>query len=247
MKNIFKIHPLYYLTALLCILTGLFKDFTYISIIIIFHEIGHIMGAFYYKWKIDKVILLPFGGITIFNECINKSLKEEFIILILGPLFQIIFYLIINIFFVKDILFTNYHYFLLFFNLLPIIPLDGSKLINIVLNKIFSFTKSHLLTIYISIITILFIISYGFLNSSLICLLIVFFLIIKVIDEYIKHDYLFNRFLLERYSYEFDFKKIKNIKGLNLKKMKKDNRHIFYLNRFYTEKEILQKRFKNSP
>lgn len=46
MKIIFKIHPLYYLVALIMIINGLFRDFIYISIIILVHEIGHVMGAF---------------------------------------------------------------------------------------------------------------------------------------------------------------------------------------------------------
>ena len=97
MKITFKIHPLYYLVAILSIITGLFKDFIYITLLIFIHEIGHTIGALIYKWKIKKIIILPFGGITIFNELINKSLKEEFVILILGPIFQILFYFILYI------------------------------------------------------------------------------------------------------------------------------------------------------
>ena len=121
MKNIFKIHPLYYLVAFLSIITGLFKDFTYITLLIFIHEVGHTIGALFYKWNIKKIIILPFGGITIFNEYINKSLKEEFVILVLGPLFQILFYFILCFFNIESILITNYHYSLLLFNLLPII------------------------------------------------------------------------------------------------------------------------------
>lgn len=243
MKNIFKIHPLYYLCALICIITGLFKSFIYISIIILIHELGHILAALICRWNINKVILLPFGGITIFNEFLNKSLKEEFFILISGPIFQIIICYILNPFF-NDFLFMKYNYFLLIFNLLPIIPLDGSKLINIILNKMISFYNSHLLTIFISIISVFIIITYGLIKNNLICLIIIVFLIIKIIDEYIKHDYIFNKFLFERYNYKFKFNKKKNIKGYNLKKMKKDTKHMFYINRFYTEDEILEKRFK---
>lgn len=56
---------------------------------------GHIFAALYYKWNIVKIIILPFGGITIFNEIINKPIKEEFMIAIMGPIFQIVFYLIL--------------------------------------------------------------------------------------------------------------------------------------------------------
>ena len=175
MKTIFKIHPLYYLVAFLSIITGLFKDFIYITLLIFIHEIGHTIGALYYKWNIKKIIILPFGGITIFNEYINKSLKEEFVILVLGPLFQILFYFILCFFNIESTLITNYHYSLLLFNLLPIIPLDGSKLLNIILNKITNFKLSHMLTIYVSILTVIFCCSVGKLLSFLLDLLSLFF------------------------------------------------------------------------
>lgn len=242
MKTIFKIHPLYYLVAFLSIITGLFKDFTYITLLIFIHEIGHTIGALFYKWNIKKIIILPFGGITIFNEHINKSLKEEFVILILGPLFQILFYFILCFFNIESTLITNYHYSLLLFNMLPIIPLDGSKLLNIVLNKITSFKLSHMLTIYISIITIIFLLIK---NKNLVLYIIIFFIILKVIREYREHKYIFNKFLIERYNYDLVFKKKKIIRGINLNKMKKEYKHIFYDNKYYTEKEVLKRYFKH--
>lgn len=241
MKTIFKIHPLYYLVAFLSIITGLFKDFIYITLLIFIHEVGHTIGALFYKWNIKKIIILPFGGITIFNEYINKSLKEEFVILVLGPLFQILFYFILCFFNIESTLITNYHYSLLLFNLLPIIPLDGSKLLNIILNKITNFKLSHMLTIYISILTIIFLLIK---NKNMVLYIIIFFILLKVIKEYREHKYIFNKFLFERYNYDLVFKKKKTIKGIKLNKMKKEYKHIFYDNKYYTEKEILKRYFK---
>lgn len=241
MKITFKIHPLYYLVAILSIITGLFKDFIYITLLIFIHEIGHTLGALIFKWKIKKIIILPFGGITIFNELINKSLKEEFVILILGPIFQILFYFILYILNIETPLITNYHYSLLLFNMLPIIPLDGSKLLNIILNKITSFKMSHLLTIYISLITIIILMIK---NKNLVLYIIIFFILLKVIKEYKEHKYIFNKFLFERYNYNLKFKKIKYIKGRKINKMKKEYKHIFYDDKYYTEKDILKRYFK---
>ena len=130
-KNILNklyFHPLFILIAFICSLTGHFREFTVFFLIIIIHELGHIIGGLYYNWPIKKIILLPFGGLTIFDQKLNCPLKEELIVTLLGPIFQIIFYcLCINLF--KDnMILTKYHYPLLLFNLIPIIPLDGSKL-----------------------------------------------------------------------------------------------------------------------
>ncbi len=220
-------------------ITGNFKGFFIFTIIILIHELGHILPALYYKWNIEKVLLLPFGALTLFHEKINRPLKEEFIILISGPLIQIIFtYLITQIHYNEDII--NYSNLILFFNLLPIYPLDGSKLLNIILNKITTFKKSHLITVYISFLTIILLILKIKLN--LIFLLIIVFVLMKVIEELKNHNNLFNLFLLERYTNNFNFKKRKTIN--NIKQMKRDYKHIIKKDgKYHTEKEILGKRF----
>lgn len=243
MKIIFKIHLLYYIVGLICIITGLFKDFIYITLLITIHEVGHILAALYYKWNIKKVVILPFGGITIFNELVNKKLKEEFLILVLGPIFQIIFYIILVLLKINNNIITSYHYNLLIFNLLPLIPLDGSKLVNIILNKILSFKYSHIITVIISLITLIFLFIRAFFLHNLILLLILLFIMIKNIKEIKDHKYLFNKFLYERYNYQLEFKKIKIIKGIKIEHMKKDHKHLFFSNRYYSEREVLNDYF----
>ena len=242
---IFKIHFLYWIMAFICAFCGLFKNFLYFSLLIIVHELGHFMGAKIYNWKVKKIVILPFGGITIFNEIISKSLFEELIILILGPLFQIAFYCLYTKIFGFNFILHNYHYALLLFNLLPIFPLDGFKLLNICFNKVISFKMSHLITIIISYITIILVLFITLkYNLSFIMLLALMFLISKNIEEFLNHNLLFNKFLLERYLYNINLKKTKIIKSNNLNKMKRDYKHIFYYDKKYeTEKSFLKKKF----
>lgn len=235
-KNIFKIHPLFYLTAFICVITANFKNFIIFSSIIIVHELGHIIGAIIFKWKIDKVILLPFGGITIFQENIDKSLKEEFIIAILGPLLQLVFYFLYS----DNPTFNQYNLTILLFNLLPIYPLDGSKIINILFSEFISFKRSHILTIITSFITLLVVILS--IKYNLLLYLILLFIVLEIIKEINKHNYYFNRFLLERYLYNNEYSKNKIID--NIKKMKKQTKHIFKINnKYFTEREIIRNLF----
>ncbi len=235
-KNIFKIHPLFYLTAFICVITANFKNFIIFSSIIIVHELGHIIGAIIFKWKIDRVILLPFGGITIFQENIDKSLKEEFIIAILGPLLQLVFYFLYS----DNPTFNQYNLTILLFNLLPIYPLDGSKIVNILFNEFISFKRSHILTIITSFITLLVVILS--VKYNLLLYLILLFIVLEIIKEINKHNYYFNRFLLERYLYNNEYSKNKIID--NIKKMKKQTKHIFKINnKYFTEREIIRNLF----
>lgn len=221
-------------------LTGNFNKFILFISIILFHELGHILVGTLFKWKIEKIVILPFGGLTIFNEHINKPLFEEFLVCIAGPIFQIAYYISLSNF----INISNLHYSLLLFNLLPIVPLDGSKLLNLLFNKFFSFYLSYVFTVIISIImTVLGFVAVLY-NWNLLLFLTFFFLLFKTIKEFKMLNYLFNRFLLERYMNNFNFTKTKQIHGLNLKKLCRDYRHVFtYQKKSYTEREIIRKRF----
>ncbi len=231
-----KIHPLFYFVAVICILTGFFKYFIFLFIIILIHELGHILTALFFDWNIKKIVILPFGGITIFEDKINRSMAEEFLIAIMGPIFQLF------LFFIKNKLFFNINLFILLFNLIPIFPLDGSKILNVGLNYLFPFKKSHIISIIISLTNIITIIL--LLKFNLVLITIFLFLILKTFKEIKYHSYLFNKFLFERYLYNFDFKKSKIIK--NEYQMKRDYKHLFFIqNRYQTEKQYLSNLFDN--
>ena len=120
------------------ILTGNFNYFVgYFSLLFI-HEIGHSITGIVMGYKLERIVFYPLGGVTIFNLPINISLKKEFLILVMGPVMQIIGYVILKRYFP----FINiYHYTLLIFNLLPLYPLDGGRIINILFNFMLVFLR----------------------------------------------------------------------------------------------------------
>ena len=205
------------------------------------------MASKFFSWKVKKVVILPFGGITIFNEVLSKSIFEEFIILIFGPLFQICFYFFYTHIFGYNEIMALYNYSLLIFNMLPIYPLDGYKFMNLLFNKFFSFKFSHLFSIVISLFFILvtfFIII--FFRPNFIMILALILLFYKNINEFTNHNLIFNKFLLERYLYNLCLKKSVIIESSNLSKMKRDCRHLFHFNKKYeTEKEFLNRKFSS--
>lgn len=137
------------------------------------------------------------------------------------------------------IIFKDINILLFSFNFLPIIPLDGSGLLNIIFSNFFSFYKSLNLTIYTSIITIIVVIL-AFNNLLIVILSII---LIKEIINLIKNkEVIFNKFLLERYLYYFDFELGHNIKDIkNIRRNKKHN--IIKEGKIMTEKEYLKKIF----
>lgn len=229
----------FYVFMFICLITGHFWDYVYFVLIICFHELGHVLGGLIFSWKIEKVILLPIGGITIFNNLINTSLFEQFVVTLLGPLFQIVFYFILDYFFCFSSLVCFFNFFVLFFNLLPIFPLDGSKFLYIFLCLLFPFKFCHLLCLIVSLLFLLFVL---FFYCDIVMILVFIFLLISFIKEFINHKNIFYKFLLERYMYNFNFKNLKVVNDVS--KMRLNRRHVFfYCNKYITEREYLLKMF----
>ena len=242
-KNIFKIHPFFYVFMFICLLTGNIRDFLVFNLIIFIHELGHVISGILFSWKIERVVILPFGGLTIFNNFINTSLFEQFIVTLMGPFFQVVFYLIISHFFVLSDVVIYYNFILLIFNLLPIYPLDGSKFLYVFLCLIFPFKFSHLLLCFVSFLFIIFVLIFVG-HFDLLVFLVLLFLFFKVFYEFKNHSIIFYKFLYERYSYVFDFRCLRKVRSID--HMYLWCRHLFYDGKKYiTEREKLLKMFDN--
>lgn len=236
-KSYLKIHPLTILFLFVAFITGYFKYIIYFMSLIFFHEIGHITFALLFHWNVKKIILLPFGGMTVFEELVNTPIKEEFFIVLAGPLYQHLFYMLLCFLGYKTPLLTTIHFFILGFNLLPIYPLDGSKLVLLFFEKCFSFYQSQILITILSCLTLCFL---CLLPYNILLLVLLFFLSYHVFHFYKRISFLFHKFLLERKLYSFSFKRKKYI--TKVKQMKRDYEHYFIKDGYvYKEKEILLK------
>ena len=242
-RNKFKISFLLYIFIILSILTASFKNILIIFTLITIHELGHGLMASILGIKIDKIILYPLGGLTKINMPINTSIFKELLILINGPLFQqLAYYLLLLIFKEEKELIKNYHVLLLVFNLLPIYPLDGGKLVLLLLELLLPFKRCLNYIIFISYLIVIFL--FIRLNIYKLNILITFiFILIIITKEINKKNHIFNKFILERYLTTYNYR-IKTI----VKKIddfyKNRNHIIIDDNKYYLEKEYLQKLFK---
>ena len=245
-----EFHYTYIIIALGFIITGYFPNLIIFTSLILIHECGHCLTAIYHKIKIEKIIIYPYGGLVKMNNPINTDINIELSIAIAGILFQTLYYFIILFLFYQGIireyifnLFTTYHTNILIFNILPIYPLDGSKIVNLLLSKILPYNTANKLNIIISIITLLFIIiiNYSYFNYTTI--LIIAIIINNLVEYHHQLKYLFNKFLLERYLYHIIYKKTKKINKLT--DMYKEKTHFLKENNIYiTEKQALSRKFK---
>jgi stage IV sporulation protein FB len=211
--------------------------------IIFVHEIGHFFAARFYGWNSGKIYIYPLGGVTKFNEDVNRKLIEEFVIVLMGPVFQIIYSLFLICSGCQSS--VKFSLFLLSFNLLPIYPLDGGKIVNIFLGYFFPYRISSKINVMFSFsmyfILCIYILKY---NRNIFLLFAFFLLFFKILEERKNLNSLFNKFLLERYLKNYRFNKIIYIN--NVYNMYKNKTHFFLVNNeILTEKSMLKKFFDN--
>ena len=213
------------------------------TIIIFVHELGHFVAAKLLGFKVQSIEMYVYGGCTKLDMDINSPLLKELIILLMGPIFQVLFVCIIGNFidFNNYMIFKNYSLAILVFNLLPIYPLDGGKLLLIIFSYFTSFYKSLKLTLYFSYFLFMILaLGMAITYNDFIIYLVLFFLLLNIFKEIKKAPYIYKKFLLERYLKNYDFKKLKNIKEHLA--MKKDYYHFINLEE---EKSYLKKLFNS--
>ena len=219
-------------------LTGFFNSLYIFTIIILVHEFGHFLAGKILNWKVEKIEIYPYGGCTKFNVDINSSILQELFVLVSGPLLQIIFYYLFKDFisYSNYFIFKKYNYSILLFNLIPIYPLDGGRLLNLFFSIIMPYKKSLYISIYISFI--ISIVLFLFYRYSLSFSVVVVFLVFKIFNEKKMILVYYNKFLLERHLKNYNFKGIKIVN--NIYDFYKSKRHLIRSkNGFCTEKEAL--------
>ena len=200
-----KIHPLTLIILFILLHEGLIKYVYVISIILFVHEIGHLLFMLTFKRHINSITILPFGGLIKLDSDLSTNIYEDLLISIGGIFTQsILFYLTSNE------LLLYYNKLIIIFNLLPICPLDGYKIIKLLLELIMPYKKTFVFVFGVSIIIIILVV---LLNIELIYsnILMFSFLIYSTFKEYSYTKYYMNRFYIERMMKLYKFKSIINI------------------------------------
>ncbi|MEH7106620.1 M50 family metallopeptidase [Bacillus sp. JJ1764] len=202
------IHPLLWIVVGLSIATAHFLEVCLLLGIIFVHEMGHAVAASFFSWRIKKISLLPFGGVAEMDEHGNRPLREEAIVVLAGPLQHLWMmaaaYGLLQFNLVPDDLyrlFLQFNIMILLFNLFPIWPLDGGKLVFLFLSTAHSFTNAHRFTLILSFFSLCVFSMITLLKAPLHLnvWVITAFLFFSLYYEWKQRRYIFIRFLLERY------------------------------------------------
>ncbi|MBM7838587.1 stage IV sporulation protein FB [Alkalihalobacillus xiaoxiensis] len=201
-----RIHPLFWLIIGLGVLTGRFKEVLMILTIVFIHEMGHAWMAHFFGWKVIKIELMPFGGAAEVEPGGIRPLKEELLIVLFGPLqhfwlLGLSFMLVETSFWsiADHQLFIGHNLAILLFNLLPIYPLDGGRLVQLFLFQITSFKRASAWSLYLSCTCLLLSLCFiSFFPLHLNLVIIFLFLCVAQFLEFKQRNYRFIRFLMTK-------------------------------------------------
>lgn len=159
-----------FLLILLFVITEQIEIYALLMFLAIVHELGHLLAGVILGFSPRSFTILPFGatiGFRISNNDYNKKIKnasilsiKKLIIALAGPITNLIIVFISVIFELEPfgisnnmIIYSNI--LIIVFNLLPIYPLDGGRIIKNVLHIIYGLKKSYTYTNKISNATII--------------------------------------------------------------------------------------------
>lgn len=207
---------------------------------------GHAIAAQYFAWRIQRIQILPFGGICIVDEHGNKPMKEELLIILAGPVQHILLAILILILQYFSVvtpeymqLFLQFNLMILIFNLLPVWPLDGGKLVQLFLASrkpyIVAFKQSVISSLIMLLALHVFVLIISPLNVQIWIVLI--YLYIGLWLEWKQHQFTFMKFLLERhYGKKQDLRQIQSIDAhgdeflyQSMEKFRRDCKHIIHV------------------
>lgn len=214
------IHPVLLLFISISIVTGTFVELIIIFTIVLIHEMGHYVMAKIFKWRIKRIMLWVFGGVMETEEHGNRSIKEDLLVTVAGPfqhlvIFLLLFFLL-DIGLLSDVIFktaVTYNTAILLFNLLPIWPLDGGKLVFFLLSMKLPYRKAFdFILLFSMILSFVLIIGHIiFYKFTLSFASIMIFLFIENRLEWKRRFYVFIRFLLGRYEGKNAIRKLETI------------------------------------
>lgn len=136
-----QVNPLFFLVLFLFSFAGMLGQVVIAFLAVLVHETAHILIAKRLGFGVRKVQLLPFGGVTWFEELLELNPEKEVTIALAGPITNIFLALAsgFSIYFGWLTPHRGLHLFetnlvIGLFNLVPAFPLDGGRVVRALLS-----------------------------------------------------------------------------------------------------------------
>ena len=153
-----KVNPLFFALILVLILFGQGLNFLFVFVALVLHEIGHAVVGRLRGFVVKSVVLMPYGAMMSLEESFDRT--SGVLIGLSGPVTNfLIALLLLGVWWLFPSVYGVTRFFLFanmslgLFNLLPVYPLDGSRIVlSIAKNKLKSIKGLQVAGVVISIL-----------------------------------------------------------------------------------------------
>ncbi|AGA70460.1 Zn-dependent protease [Desulfitobacterium dichloroeliminans LMG P-21439] len=143
------VHPTFWLVLLAYGVLGMMTQALLIFLLVMGHELAHLLTAKAYGFRVIGLELYPFGGAAHCEDLFEGRKLEESMMAIAGPVFNL------TLLFGAQALrwegiwtgplsedFVQFNFWLAVFNLVPVLPLDGGRVVRALFSDVFGFVQT---------------------------------------------------------------------------------------------------------
>ncbi len=201
-----RIHLLFWAVIGLSVATGYFLEVITLFVIVFIHELGHVAVARELGWQVTEIQLLPFGGVAHMEDETAAEPLDEIVVALAGPFMNITMAFLSLLCWKTGIwseewthFFVTSNFLIAGFNLLPIWPLDGGRILQAVLSYRLPYRTAAHLSIGGSILLAALLLGIGLMHLHLNAVAVGTYLLALNVQAFLRFPYQFIRFLMEKY------------------------------------------------
>lgn len=154
---------------------------------LLIHETAHVWTALFLGYRTDEIHIYPFGFSAMIHHLDHGKTGEILLILFAGLSMHLIFPFALEMLCRLDLISPSYRDYLihisfaiLFFNLLPLYPMDGGRILLCLLRLVVSYYAARRIAIGISFMLCVFLFCFGVWNMKIMVGFIIFLLVMEI-------------------------------------------------------------------